>query len=123
MQNDGYAAASRALLEQARHELAAGDSRQASEKLWGAAAQIVKRVAASRGWPHNSHRAFFEALARLVEETGDRDLRTSFQVADSLHANFYENWQPPDAVEGAVPVIEEFVDKMEALLTSPASRA
>ena len=37
-----YREASRQLLAQARAELDAGDLRQASEKAWGAAAQIVK---------------------------------------------------------------------------------
>ena len=44
-----YQTASRHLLAQAHEELAAGDTRQASEKGWGAAAQIVKSVAARRG--------------------------------------------------------------------------
>ena len=40
MATQTYQTASRHLLAQARVELAAGDTRQASEKGWGAAAQI-----------------------------------------------------------------------------------
>lgn len=47
---DGYAERSRALLAQAKNELAAGDDLQASEKLWATAAQMVKAVADRRGW-------------------------------------------------------------------------
>ena len=52
MQAPQYRAAGRELLAQAKQELAAGDPRQASEKGWGAAAQMVKALAADRGWPH-----------------------------------------------------------------------
>ena len=44
-----YSTASRSLLTQAFEELSAGDTQQASEKGWGAAAQIVKAVAHGRG--------------------------------------------------------------------------
>ena len=50
-----YNTAGRQLLDQARAELYQGDIRQASEKGWGAAAQMVKAVAKSRGWPHRHH--------------------------------------------------------------------
>ena len=46
MTSSTYQAASGHLLRQAREELVAGDVRQASEKGWGAAAQIVKAIAA-----------------------------------------------------------------------------
>ena len=49
-----YRDSSRLLLEQATRELSAGDLRQASEKGWETAAQIVKAVAAQRGWQHQS---------------------------------------------------------------------
>ena len=51
-----YREAGRHLLAQAHAELEAGDLRQASEKGWGAAAQMVKAAAADRGWSHRSHR-------------------------------------------------------------------
>ena len=44
-----YRDQSRAYLEQANEELARDDLRQASEKGWGAASQIVKAVAEERG--------------------------------------------------------------------------
>ncbi len=50
---------------QARAELAGGDARQASEKGWGAAAQIVKAVANSRGWQHRGHSLLFDAVGDL----------------------------------------------------------
>ena len=51
-----YRNQSKAFLEQAHNELRAGDLLQASEKGWGAASQMVKAVAESRGWQHDQHR-------------------------------------------------------------------
>lgn len=111
----GYAETSQALLAQAKAELAKGDRLQASEKLWGAAAQMVRAVAARRRWRHDSHGSLFDALDRLVEETGDQDLRIGFHVANSLHVNFYENWQSQGYVESSVATIERFVSQLERL--------
>ena len=90
-QNNDYVAASRDFLSNAFEELAQGELTQASEKGWGAAAQMVKAVAQQRGWEHNGHALLFAAIRRLVDETGDRQLDTLFHVANSLHSIFYEN--------------------------------
>ena len=55
MQGQIYREASRPLLAQAVGEWESGDLRQASEKGWGAAAQMVKALAEQRGWQHNNH--------------------------------------------------------------------
>lgn len=110
---DGYAERSRALLAQAKAELARGDHLQASEKLWAAAAQMAKAVADRRGWRHDSHRSLFQAVDRLVDETGDQELGAAFQIASSLHTNFYENWQSSESVERSVPTIEDFVSRLD----------
>ena len=115
MVTQNYTAASRHLLVQAGEELAAGDTRQASEKGWGAAAQIVKSVAAQRGWEHRSHAALFEVIYRLVDETGDEEIRRLFRVANALHVNFYENWDKAENVAGDLVDIERFVAKLEPL--------
>jgi hypothetical protein len=115
METNGYSAQSRTFLTQAKDELAQGDSVQASEKLWGAAAQIVKAVAARRGWPHRSHRDLYVAVDRCVAETGDDELFRLFQVASAQHMNFYENLQPLNMVRSAVPELELFVEKLERL--------
>ena len=58
MTTQTYRDASRLLLAQGRAELAAGDVRQASEKGWGAAAQMVKSIAeAARLAPSQPRRA------------------------------------------------------------------
>lgn len=115
MATNTYQAASRQLLAQGREELAQGDVRQASEKGWGAAAQIVKAVAEQRGWPHRNHAALFDAISYLVAETRDVEIRRLFDVANALHINFYENWNNAENVSTALDDVERFVDKLEPL--------
>ena len=107
---------SRAFLEQAFLELEAGDLRQASEKGWGAAAQMVKAVAAERGWQHGTHRLLYGVMDRITVETQDVALRLGFESANTLHANFYEGTQGRDSVESYLHEVRTFVDTAEQLL-------
>jgi len=95
-----YQSTAQHLLDKAREALAQGDLLQASEKGWGAAAQITKAVGQSRGWPHTSHRLLFETMQRLVDETGDRTIRQLFMSGHGLHINFYEQTFGADLVAG-----------------------
>lgn len=111
-----YKATARELLTKARSALQEGDLLQASEKGWGAAAQITKVVADTRGWPHNSHRYLFTAVAQLVDETADADLGRLFRSANALHQNFYEQWWPTELVSGALDDVSEYLSKLQPLL-------
>ena len=113
---DSYQSASRQLLAKADQEISEGDLLQASEKLWGAAAHMVKAVAQNRGWEHSSHRALYQVISRLVGETGDGELRDLFLIASQLHANFYEGWLLPEDVEAEQPRVRELVRRLEALV-------
>lgn len=115
MRADGYAETSWDFVAKAKEELEKGDLLQASEKLWGAAAQMVKAVAERKGWAHDSHRALSQVVNRLAQETGDRALRSSFQIAQSLHFNFYENMHPREFIEDSLGTIEELLGKLERL--------
>ena len=116
MVSQTYQTASHHLLAQARTELAAGDTRQASEKGWGAAAQMLKSVAARRGWAHQSHAALYYVVRRLVNETGDREIRRLFDVAGNLHVNFYENWNNAANVADSLDDVELLLGKLEPLV-------
>lgn len=106
------------MLGQSREDLDRGDVRQASEKGWGAAAQIVKSVAEQRGWEHRSHAALFNAVSLLVSETSDAEIRRLFHVASALHVNFYEDWDNADNVASGLDDVQRFVDKLEPLGTA-----
>ena len=60
-QTRAYRDRSREYLAKAFRELEDGDLTQASEKGWGAAAQMVKAVADERGMDHHYHAAVFRA--------------------------------------------------------------
>ena len=110
-----YRAASRTLLAQAVTELAAGDTRQASEKGWGATAQMLKSIAEQRGWEHKGHRLIRRAASRLADETGDAEIRRLYRVADSLHINFYENLDTVADVAAGLEDVGRLLEKLEPL--------
>ncbi len=117
-----YQEAAWQLLAQAFEELAEGDSRQASEKGWGAAAQMIKAIASSRGWNHQNHASLYRIIARLVKETGDDGICNRFSTANALHQNFYENWGEADYVAGGLSDVRELLHKLEPLLESSHPR-
>ena len=113
-----YREASRRLLAQAHTELEAGDLQQASEKAWGAAAQMVKAAATLRGWEHDQHRHLWVAARELSNEAEDRDIQDLFGAAHNLHTNFYENTFDADWAALNVQRVERLVEKVEAMLGS-----
>ncbi|KAF5437405.1 hypothetical protein C5S35_04200 [Candidatus Methanophagaceae archaeon] len=85
---------------------------QASEKLWGAAAEIVKVLAAKRGIALNSHRELYRFVAKLKIELHEPELLNLFSLAGALHQNFYEDWLPPEAVMDHAEAVKELVSKL-----------
>ena len=92
-----------------------GDYVQASEKAWEAASQILKAVASKRGKELKSHGELHKFVSELREETGDQELRRLWQVATSLHQNFYENWLPEGIVRESIEDVKRFVEKLREL--------
>ncbi len=116
MTTQRYQQASEHFLAQGRHELSAGDLAQASEKGWGATAQVLKAIADQRGWGHSRHRHYLRIVSRLRAETGDGDIRSLFGVASLLHENFYENTMEAEDVAGGLDDVETLLDKLIPLL-------
>lgn len=113
-----YLIASREYLGRAWGYLAEDDFPQASEKGWGAAAEIVKAVAEERGWTHDSHRLLYRIIRNLVNETGDDNLSRLFKVASDLHINYYERWLPGEDVRLSLQDVQQLVDQLEPLVHS-----
>ncbi len=111
-----YAAASREFMGKAYQYLADNDLPQASEKGWGAAAEMVKAIAEERGWPHHQHRLLYIIIEDLTEETGDPELSDLFQRASGLHTNFYENWLRPRTVRRYLQAVQDLLTRLEPLL-------
>ena len=105
-------------LKDAEEELMKGDYLQASEKLWGVAASIVKVVAMKRENKRlGEHRLLFDYVSKLDQESPDLNLKFLFMPARTLHTNFYEDELSQDYVkETGYKVVTEFVDKMKKIL-------
>ena len=112
---DEHITTGRELLARAEEAAAEDDLLQASEKGWGAAAHMVKGLAQRKGWRHDGHRELYQAVNRLAQETGDRQIRLLFSSASALHSNFYENWMPREMVEDNLTQVREFLRKLEEL--------
>jgi len=104
-------------MREAEDLLAKGDYAQASEKAWGAAAQIVKALAAREGKELRSHASLWEYVDELAEKLGEIELRHLWGRANNLHQNFYENWMPARDVRLAVDDVKMFVERLKAILS------
>ena len=108
-----YWEAAETLLAQAVEELAKGRLRQASEKIWGAAALAVKAVAFWReGRRLISHGELWAYVRKLVDESGDRELGRLWRSAISMHVNSYEGWATLEAVRDALEDVRELLEKL-----------
>ena len=115
MATQKYRNDSRGLMVQARAELAQGDLRQASEKGWGAAALMLKAIAEAREWDHDRHRHFAIAAGRLRSEMGNGNIVRFFQVAESLHGNFYEDQWTSEDIAQSLDDVDRLLDLLEPL--------
>jgi len=103
-------------LQEAEQMIEKGDFVQASEKLWGATAEIIKAVAAKRGVSLGTHRSLGEFVTTLQKENPTWDLIVDYQVANSLHMNFYEDHLPKDHVLKAAEIVKDFVQRLRTLI-------
>jgi len=103
-------------LSEAEDYMSKKDYIQASEKAWGAAAQIIKALATREGRDLRSHKELHEYLAYTVKKVGDIELRRIWSAAGELHRNFYEALLPPELVNGYFEDVKEFVNKLRKLL-------
>jgi len=103
-------------MKEAEEFLTKKDYTQASEKAWGAAAQIVKALAAKEGKEIRSHGELHKYVAKLSIERGDKEIMTLWFSATALHQNFYENWLPEEAVRSAIDNVKNFIEKLRRLL-------
>ncbi|MYC33755.1 MAG: hypothetical protein F4X64_11340 [Chloroflexi bacterium] len=114
-QTRGYAVASFELMNKAHDYLRDGDLRQASEKGWGAAAQMVKAVA--ENWKdaevvHGRHQDLRALVAGLAAAEREPGLDMTFHAAQDLHENFYEDNLPQYIVDLDLRQVNELIIKM-----------
>ena len=99
----------------AQEAISEGKYAQASEKLWGAAAQAVKAIAEARGWDHAGHAQLFQAVRRLAQETDDEEMIILFRTAGLLHTNFYERWLSFQDVEESAEDVAKLLQKLKGV--------
>ena len=107
---DKHTRLARQLLNDAKCEIAAGDLVQGSEKLWGATNQALKAYCASHRLSHGKYAQRRHAVFQLADELNNPFVRATFGVAESCHANFYNDWMEQEHLEGYLPDIEALVN-------------
>lgn len=119
-----YVQAGYELMGKAGDYFSEGDLRQASEKGWGAVAQLTKAVAENwrnAGVTHGRHQDLRALLVHgLSTAVPCQGLLDGFRAAKSLHENFYENNDSASRVDDDLQRARGFVDAMLAYLAVPA---
>ena len=112
---------SRRLILQAPGELERGDRLQATEKIWGALAQMLKAHGQQRGWLNmGSHRTVGRIAQQLAAEYDNGRILNAYIAADNGHRNFYDNEMSPPEIEGIIEVVASVLPELErALRESP----
>ncbi len=103
-------------LSEAENLVRAKEIAPASDKLWGASAEIVKAVAAKRGIELGTHGSLWEYVSKLDAEHPEWKLRRDFSYVGNLHQSFYEDWLPEGYVIEGLDIIKEFVRKLKTFL-------
>jgi len=114
-----YLDLNRKYLREGEDLLVKGDSVQASEKLWGASAEIVKAIAAHRGLELKTHADLWTFTTKLSSELGDPEILKLFATANYLQQNFYENVMTLEAVRASAEAVNQFIERAEKLLAEP----
>ena len=111
---------SRRLIQQAPGELERGDRLQATEKIWGALAQLLKAHGQQRGWLNmGSHRTVGRIAQQLAAEYDNGRILNAYIAADNGHRNFYDNEMSPPEIEGIIAVVTRVLSDLERALREP----
>ena len=111
---------SRRLILQAPGELERGDRLQATEKIWGALAQMLKAHGQQRGWMNpGGHRTVGHIASQLHLEYDEIDVVSAYLAADNGHRNFYDNEMSPAEIEGIMAVVSRVLPELESALYEP----
>ena len=106
-----HVALARNFLERSKSYLDQGDLHQASEKGWGAAAHIIKAVAAANNWEYEYHDQFERVVINARQRYRQPGLLQMAHAAEALHRNYYRRDLMLDA-----DVIREEIDDVERMV-------
>lgn len=97
-------------------EFAVGDTLQASEKLWGAAAHAIMAVAQQQDLEHGTHRTLINSARRVADDADNDQLRLGILAAQHFHSNFYNGTMEDEDIAYDRPLVHRFVTLMLALV-------
>lgn len=92
------------------------DYLQASEKFWGAAAEITKALASKMKKDIQTHAQMWQFLEELDRKHPELKLYNDFVFVSYLHANFYEDDLPASVVQRGAETVRSYVRKIEKLV-------
>ena len=106
-------------LERSKNYLEEGDLHQASEKGWGAAAHIIKAVAAANRWEYEHHDDFSSVVMNARQRYRQPRLREMSRAAEALHVNYYKRKEllNPDLIREDIGDVEQMVNALLPFLT------
>ncbi len=111
---------SKRMIQQAREELDKGDRLQATEKAWGALAQMMKAHGQQRGWLNlGGHRTVGHIARQLDDEYEEIPVLRAYIAADNGHRNFYDNEMSPPEIEGIIETVADALPDLERALREP----
>ena len=111
---------SRRLILQAPDELERGDRLQATEKIWGALAQLLKAHGQQRGWMNlGGHRTVGHIAQHMDIEYDEIPVARAYVAADNGHRNFYDNEMSPAEIEGIITMVAGVLPELERALREP----
>lgn len=111
---------SRRFIQQAGEELERGDRLQATEKVWGALAQMLKAHGQQRGWLNlGSHRTAGHIAQHMDIEYDEIPVLRAYVAADNGHRNFYDNELSPPEIEGIITIVSSVLPDLERSLREP----
>ena len=112
---------SRRLIQQARDELNQGDRLQATEKIWGALAHMLRAHGQRRGWLNlGGHRTVGHIARQLHVEYDNIDVASAYIAADNGHRNCYDNEMSPPEIADIIMTVSAVLPELEnALHESP----
>jgi hypothetical protein len=115
-----YSEASDNYLANALDLLRRGEEQKAGELLWGAIAEAVKALAATRDESPVRHKDLVKFVRAIALDVNDERIWELFRAAQDLHDNFYDRELEPGAVASYVPKVEELRSKLASMLPKGA---
>ena len=114
---------SQGFILQADAALIAGNSREASEMGWEAAAHAVKSVAERRGWRRDTDADLFSAIGNIARLSGDPEFYSLFNNADALRQNIYEGWLSDEHIAQDIERVKRLLTKLDAFMDAGGNGA